>query len=44
MFVSQDTSNMACRSNKYEVHLIIMRMLSVLMSQVKASAKSEVSS
>ena len=33
---------MSCRSYKYEVHLIIMRLLSVLMSQVKTSAKSEV--
>lgn len=36
-----DTNNICQRSNKREVHLVIMRLLSVLMSRSKYSAKTQ---
>ncbi|XP_051158982.1 E3 ubiquitin-protein ligase UBR4 isoform X2 [Leptopilina boulardi] len=37
-----DTSDICQRSNKREVHLVIMRLLSVLMSRSKGSTKNQV--
>lgn len=36
---SKDQLTMSCRSAKHEVHLIMMRLLSVFMSRTKAGTK-----